>query len=415
MNRFEALVYDLLKKNPRLKNKVRDAYQLSMSLVPVKKIECDYRIVNRAGYFFGFHDKSPFSVDDKMLLAHHYSGADNRMPEPGDRLEIGYFSGDDYLQFNPLAETYAWNWTQGAMLQWLGQSGQLIFNDYDGNKHIARIIDIKGSLLAVVPLPIGAVSPGGGKALSYNFARLRRGMPGYGYANGSDVDENINRPARKNSGLKVIDLQSMESTELFTVSDIADIDPEPSMEGAFHYFTHCLFAPAGERFVFFHRWLVKDNRRYTRMISSDLSGQDLFIFPTDEMVSHVAWKDDRHILAYARTKPNGDKYYLFKDKSAEFEIIGEKCFSSDGHPQFSPDGQYLLTDTYPDRFGRQHLIIYDLQKQERRDVAKLRLPLSYIKGTRCDFHPRWNRKGNMICFDSAHTGMRSLCTIDLSG
>lgn len=384
-----------------------------MSLVPVKKVMSYYPIITRPGYYFGFHDKTPFSSDDKKMLAHKFIGLDNKIPKPDDWLEIGYFAGEDYLNFKPISKSYAWNWTQGSMLQWLGKSSRFIYNDFDGKKHIAKIYNSDGELVEVISAPVGAVSPDGKKALSYNFARLRKGMPGYGYFNGEDPDTNINIPDRKESGLKLIDLDSKDVQEIFTVSDIAAIDPKKTMGKAFHYFTHCLFAPSGNRFVFFHRWLIDGNKRFTRMISCDLNGKEIFIFPTDNMVSHIAWKDDRYILAYARTRKFDDKYYLFEDKTGQFQIIGAHFFNSDGHPQFSPTGKYILTDTYPDRFRRQHLIVFDLEKNVRKDIASLQLPLKYIKGPRCDFHPRWNRKGNVICFDSAHTGKRSLCTITL--
>ena len=33
---------------------------------------------------------------------------------------------------------------------------------------------------------------------------------------------------------------------------------------------------------------------------------------------------------------------------------------------------------------------------------------------RADLHPRWNRKGSMICIDSVHNGTRQIYTIDVS-
>ena len=414
MNRIEAVIYNLVKSNPRVKNYIRNLYQLAMSVVPVKKVVTANPITVREGYFFGFHDKTPFSPDDTMILAHHYRGDDRREPALGDEVTIGYFEGENHLDFKALHKTKAWNWNQGSMLQWIGKTGHLIFNDFDGAKHVAKISDCAGCVLDTLDLPIGAVNPDGTKALSYDFARLRRGMPGYGYSNGSDLDFGVNIPGRAGSGLKLIELKNSEVKELFTLADIASIEPEESMQDAFHYFTHCLFNPSGERFAFFHRWLVEDNRRFTRLITCDLSGQDLHIMPTAGMVSHYAWKDDHHLLAYASTRDSGDRYYLFEDRGSGLEIVGRDCFSSDGHPQFSPDGNYFVTDTYPDRFRRQSLIVFDWQADRRRDLARLQLPLRFIREPRCDFHPRWNRQGDVICFDSAHTGKRSLCTISLS-
>ena len=384
-----------------------------MSMKPVKKVVSNYRIVNRQGYFFGFHDKTPFSFDNALLLAHKYNSEDNVKPKPWEQVELGYFSGHDYLEFRAITKTHAWNWTQGAMLQWVGGEKNFIYNDFNGREHVATMMDISGNIIKQLPLPVGAVSGNGRRAISYNFARLRKGMPGYGYANVVDPDLAINIPDSEDSSLKLIDIHRESISTLFSVADIAAVEPDQSMENAFHYFTHCLFNPSGNRFVFFHRWLINNNRRYTRMISSDLNCNEIYIFPTSGMVSHIAWKDDRHILAYARTKEYNDKYYLFKDQSDDFEIVGEKHFTSDGHPQFSPDGRYILTDTYPDRFRRQHLILYDYHNDKRVNVASLQLPIKFMREARCDFHPRWNRDGTMICFDSAHTGKRSLCTIDL--
>ena len=414
MNKLEAIIYNLVKTNPRIKNKLRNIYQLAMAVVPVKKVSTNYQITTREGFFFGFHDKTPFSYDDSKLLAHRYRGDDRRTPDTDDQVDIGYFEGADYLQFKPLHRSTAWNWNQGAMLQWIGETDHLIFNDFDGKRHVAKISDCAGSLLETLDLPIGAVSPDGTKALSYDFARLRRGMPGYGYSNGSDPDYGVNIPGREGSGLKLIELKNSEVRELFTLADIAALEPEESMQGAFHYFTHCLFNPSGGRFAFFHRWLVDDNLRFTRLITCDMQGKDIYIFPTAGMVSHYAWKDDQHVLAYASTRADGDRYYLFEDQGSGLEVVGRDCFNSDGHPQFSPEGNYFVTDTYPDRFRRQALIIFDWQAGRRRDLARMQLPLRFIREPRCDFHPRWNRQGDMICFDSAHTGNRSLCTVSLS-
>ena len=41
-------------------------------------------------------------------------------------------------------------------------------------------------------------------------------------------------------------------------------------------------------------------------------------------------------------------------------MLGKQHFSSDGHPQFSPDRKYIITDTYPDRNRKQRLILYNI-------------------------------------------------------
>jgi len=133
-------------------------------------------------------------------------------------------------------------------------------------------------------------------------------------------------------------------------------------------------------------------------------------------VSHVAWKDDRRVLAYARVREKEDRYLLFEDGSEDFAVVGENCFNSDGHPSFSPNRRWILTDTYPDRFRLCFLVLYDTQTDRRYNLAKLRSPRAFAAprfetNWNCDLHPRWNRTGDVVCFDSAHTGRRGLCTM----
>jgi hypothetical protein len=413
MNKVELAVYSMVKRNPKLKMGLRNIYQRVCDVVPTRESDSPYQIDVREGFFFGFHDKCPWSRDNTMLLANRFD-LPIRMPNPSDTLQVGYFYGPDCKTFQQISETRAWNWQQGCMLQWVGATDSFVFNDFDGDSHIAKVYDPSGNLKATLPVPVGAVSPDGSWALSYSFERCNVYSPGYGYANGRDPEINVERPVTH--GLQLIDLASGEKRHLFSVKEIAALQPDSSMEGAFHYLTHCQFAPSGQRFIFFHRWIKDFNYFWTRMISCDLSGKDLFVFPTDGMVSHVGWRDDRRVLAYARVREKGDRYVLFEDGNEDFAVVGENHFNSDGHPSFSPDGRWILTDTYPDRFRICNLVLYDAQTDRRYNLAKLRSPRTFASprfetNWHCDLHPRWNRTGDTVCFDSAHTGQRALCTM----
>jgi len=322
-------------------------------------------------------------------------------------VELGYFCDDRYRL---IGTTSAWNWQQGAMLQWVGISYLMAFNDYDGHKHIARIVDTDGKSVSVIPLPIAALSLDGSKALSYSFERLRTCKPAYSYANCVDPNADVYCPA--NDGLYFIDLSSGNIQRLFSLADIAHYLPEPSMSGAYHYFNHCSFNPSGQRLVFLHRW-QKHGKERTRMLTCNCNGSDIHVFATSEMVSHFTWKDDQQLLVFARIAGIGDRYFLFQDRSPFLDIIGENCLTSDGHPTFSSDGRWILTDTYPDRLGVSKLVLYDTASGQRCDIARLRSPFQYVGDMRCDLHPRWNRDSTMISFDSAHTGVRALCTVKL--
>ena len=100
------------------------------------------------------------------------------------------------------------------------------------------------------------------------------------------------------------------------------------------------------------------------------------------------------------------------DQSNDYTILDEEVFSENGHPSYSNEG-LIITDTYPNRYRVQSLIQYNDINKEYEVLAKLKAPFSFTGGVKCDLHPRWDRSGRNICFDSAHTGKRALCTLNL--
>ncbi len=210
-----------------------------------------------------------------------------------------------------------------------------------------------------------------------------------------------------------LNLDSGDSKMLFSISDIAEITPKKYLNNSYHYFTHCLFSPNGKRFAFYHRWLENNHQTWTRLLTCNIDGTDIYKFDFSGVVTHLAWQDDKHLLAYGYKKQVGDHYYLLEDKTNNFNLIGENIFSSDGHPQFAPNRKQFITDTYPDRLRRQYLVSYNIQSEQRENIAVMRSPLSYVGDIRCDLHPRWDRTGKSIAFDSSHTGKRALCTVRL--
>lgn len=420
MNRLERAVYNVLRGNPRVKQFVRNVYQKSNDLLPEKKSISAYPVTSRSGYFYGFHDHSPFSADNSKLLACKYN-ISLRMPNLGESLEVGYFSGEDFQEYEPVAETTAWLWHLGCKLQWCGPYNQLVFNDHKDRKNIARIVDLDTGESRDLPESISTVSPDGRWAVGYSFARVARCMPGYGYH--YDVgDLELDADAPKNNGVHIIDIQSGDSKMLFSIKDISEISPDESMRNALHFVTHAVFSPDSKRFIFLHRWIQRSgqiDRRWTRMFSCGIAGDDLYLFPTTDMVSHIGWRDSDHVIAYCRIDSYDDQYVLFRDQMEDsFEIVGLGQLTSDGHPSFDPTGRWMVTDSYPDRRRRQNLILYDTKFNKRYDLSKLRMPPEFQSPSAyqhwaCDLHPRWDKAGRYICFDATYMGQRSLCTIDL--
>jgi hypothetical protein len=417
VNALEKRVYDLVKRHPRVKHFLRDAYQSLCDLIPVRAAESAYPITARTGYFFGFHDKCPFSADNARLAAGHFD-IPLRMPTREDPLQVGYFDGDNWETFHPIAETRSWNWHQGCQLQWRGARGEIVFNDFINGRSGARIVDVDTGADRAIGQGISTVSPDGRWAAGYTFGRVERCMPGYGYpgADGPGLDH----PAPDDDGLYAVDLESGEATRVVTIAQVAAIEPEATMDGATHFVSHAIISPDGARVVFLHRWTRGHvRRRWSRMYTCDRDGGNLFRFPTREMVSHLGWRDPNHVLAWCRLPDGTDSYVLFTDgDDATYERVGAGHFNSDGHPSYRPGGRWIVTDTYPDAFRRNTLIVFDTETGRRYDLARLKAPKRFAtidpyEHWQCDLHPRWDRSGRVVCFDSTFQGERALCTIDL--
>jgi len=149
---------------------------------------------------------------------------------------------------------------------------------------------------------------------------------------------------------------------------------------------------------------------------ADNEGGNLKILLDDKMVSHYSWIDDNSVLAYARREPLGDKYYLINTDSLEYEIVGDGVLDiyGDGHPSYSPDKRWMITDTYPDKARMRYLILYDTIANRAKIIGRFFSPWKYDGYYRCDLHPRWSPDGKNISIDSTHEGFRGSYIVDLS-
>jgi len=99
----------------------------------------------------------------------------------------------------------------------------------------------------------------------------------------------------------------------------------------------------------------------------------------------------------------------------------------DGHPSFSNNGKFLITDTYPNENYKRKLIHYDWDRKKKVILGEFySLPgLEFLEFTqteegyknwgdsefRVDLHPRLNFQGDKVTFDSIHEGKRN-CYFD---
>ncbi|HSI82302.1 MAG TPA: hypothetical protein VK970_00890 [Candidatus Methylacidiphilales bacterium] len=381
----------------------------------------DIRAITRGRHhYFGYYDKSPWDPTGRYVLGMEAPFMD-RPPRADDVAIVGMTDLQRGGEWIPLAETHAWNWQQGSMLQWLGQSSRVIFNDrHDGpaprDSHlISRVLDVHSGETRTLDRPIYAVNRTGTAAVSLNFARLQHQRPGYGYPGVEDAWRTVLEPA--DDGLYALDIATGKSRLIMSTAEVAQHQRTPEFDGRLHRFNHVQFGADPQRFAFLHRYKGLEERSsavgQTRLFTLNLDGTGLYCLSDCQLVSHYDWRGGDAILAWARRHDQGDHYYLFTDRTPHVECIGREVLPCDGHCSFSPDLQWVLTDTYPDAEDFRTLILYHVATGERIDIGRFHAPPMEWQ-IRCDLHPRWNRDGTQICIDSLHEGVRQMYVLDVS-
>ena len=320
-------------------------------------------------HFFGYYDKSPWSVSGDLIAAH---GADfnDRPPGPLDTVRVGVIHRNEGSRFEPLGETSAWNWQQGAMLQWhpARGGGVLVHNDRRGGRFAGVARNLSGKELAVYRDPIYAIAPDGRTALSLNFARLFTHRPGYGYAGLQDPWASQFHP--KEDGIRLLDLDTGDSRLVVSLSQLATMSATPEMKSVHHWVNHIQISPQGTRFAFFHIWRVGKEGWAVRLYTCKMDGTELDCLLESEFVSHYDWMDEKSIFVWARLKGLGGRFVLCNLDNRMRQIVGDGVLTEDGHGTFSPNRHWILNDTYPDTYGMRTLMLYRMKDGVRTDLSR---------------------------------------------
>ena len=415
MNKLEKKIYDILKKHQKLKNFFRNIYQSFFDLLPDKKNFTKNELIIKEGYFFGFHDLCPFSIDGEMVLSNKLD-IPLHMPTEKDTLTVGYFK-NNMTKYIPIDTTVAWNYHKGCRLQWVGNNmNQIAFNVYHNYKLKSKIYNLDDCSAKIIDYPIDTISPNGNYATSFSYERLNRFMPGYGYVFSDDayLDEQVS----EKTGLYLIDLKKNKCNLIVTLKQLSLIEPDSSMENAYHFVTHTQFSLDGERIAFLHRWTKNDpNNRISRLVTCKVDGTDIHVSCTSGMVSHFDWDEKNGIIAYCQV--NGvDGHYIFDDYKMESAKRVIDSINSDGHQSFINNTEFFVTDTYPDKWRHAKVYLCNIKKNQKELILDLKSPKKFqspsvYKHWACDLHPRISQDGKYVCIDSVHTGIRSLCVMKL--
>lgn len=368
-------------------------------------------------HWFGYYDKLEFDPASRYVLGMQVD-FEHRSPRPEDEIRVGMVDIQDGDNWIDLGSSSAWCWQQGCMLQWLpGPGSEVIWNDRDGSEYVSRILNVESGSTRTIRSPIYALGPDGAWAVSTNFRRLNDTRPGYGYA--GIPDPGADDLAPEDDGLWRIDLSSGQCQLLISIAEAASIpNPHSDSDGMKHYFNHLLVSPGGERLVFLHRWRHPSGTGGfgTRMFTIGSDGSDPFVLDPYGKTSHFIWRDPGHVLAWAWNPSHGSKFYLFRDRTTEIQVVAPDVMPLNGHCTYLSGNEWILNDTYPDQNRLQHPYLYEVASGRRVPLGHFHSPAEYQGEWRCDSHPRSSPDGSKVVIDSPHGGDgRQLYLIDISG
>ncbi|MBX7256642.1 MAG: hypothetical protein K1Y02_09800 [Candidatus Hydrogenedentes bacterium] len=364
-------------------------------------------------HWFAYYDKLQFDSTNQRLLGME-TDFEGRKPTPDDVIRLGVIdlaNGDTWTQ---IGESRSWCWQQGCMLQWLpGSDSKVIYNDREGDHYVAIIKDLNTGESRTLPRAVYCVSPDGKIGLSIPFARLDDTRPGYGYK--GVVDPWADDPHPAEDGIYSVNLETGESKLIISLDRTAAIATGANPDTK-HWFNHLLFNTDGTRFSFLERAFLKTtdrNGRSTSLFTANPDGSDLYCLNDHGMVSHYIWKTPAILMGWSKEPADGAKFHIYTDKTENVETVGADVLKVDGHCTYSPDGNWILTDTYPDAKRMIMLMLYRPADGKLIKFGRFFHPQVSDLEFRCDLHPRWSRDGRCVSIDSLHAGQRQIYVLDV--
>ncbi|WP_372934138.1 hypothetical protein [Mariniphaga sediminis] len=335
-----------------------------------------------------------------------------RLPDENDPATLGLVDMET-KEFIPLTQTRAWNFQQGCMAHWLATSPDslIIFNDFRDEGFVSVIMNVHTrEEIKTIPYPVSAVSPNGKEAVSINFSRLRKTRSDYGYGgNGQDAKTDVQFP--EDDGIFLVNLETGKAKLIVSIAQVKELVPEIPEDGI-EYFNHTLFSRGGSKIF----WLARAiPHRNTTSLTVDRDGTNLQrCFPDGWDGSHFDWLNDEELMVTANYKAKQYAHVLFTVGEKDYKRLGNGLFDWDGHGTFSPNEKWMVTDTYPSGGLReQKIYLMDMKTEAVLPLGRFVQPKEYTGAWRCDIHCRWSPNGDMVGFNSTHTGSRQVYVFNL--
>ena len=284
-------------------------------------------------YFFGYYDLRAASTDGKHLC--HRVKFMDRLPGAQEEAELGWL---DKGEFHPFAMTTAWNFQQGAMLQYHPVLADTVYyNVCEGGRFQTVTHNYRTGEKQYADRASACISPDGKWGLGINFGRIFAFRPGYGYAGFADPYAEVNAP--EEDGVFLVDLRRGTSRLLLSYAQLAPLGGFTAEDKVL--VNHITFNPASDSFILLLRNFPKEGGSWsTSLLWSDLDGNVRPILK-NTYFSHYDWVADDALIAHCTVEANKKSMYRINTAHCTWEELDMPYFHEEGnrdiHCRQSPD------------------------------------------------------------------------------
>lgn len=365
-----------------------------------KRIDTQYKYIEYSNSgchtYFGYYDISPFQGEKIIYL------------ERGKNSNVCKIVLNDINNTSKqyLADSHAWNWQQGIRLRWFPNSENVIsFNDYIDGKYINRILDITTLKEKRLDWPLYDIDSNGKLGITLDFERLGVMRPGYGY-----TCEPYKVGDLWSDGISIIDIEKNQLIRTITYKELSANIKKADDVNKF-YVNHLSFSPDGNRFLFF--WIDEQEGYHQASLGVyDIPSESLIPLETVKKASHYVWDGNDEIICTLLDSFHYSRYYRFNVIERSRKLICGQSLQHDGHPSFYSKDT-LLTDTYPDKHGFQHIFLVNEGKDEKTEVIKIYSVPTLNAEMRTDLHPRLSKDKKYVSFDTSYASYRKMIVLSL--
>lgn len=382
-----------------------------------------------SGTSHAYYDIPVINASGSRIVAHRLFFSD-RHPRVNDHIEIGLLdaaaeASDAGDSWQPIGESRAWSWQQGAMSQWLGDTDQVVWNTRNPDAKngepaiIARILDTNTGATRQLPGQVYAVTPDAKTALSLDMTRLDQLRPGYGYAPGDNAKKLDRVP--KNDGVCAMDIATGERKLVLSLARAVDfLNSQSNLKTRlkrllkrYHFwFNHTKFSPDGSRFTVKLRWRNLDGGWSDRQgvsLTCGTDGSNLRLLAP--ATSHVIWLENSKLYFWQE-----DALQLAEDTGPRGTIIEQlapEVIKANVHMRhFQHDPDLFVFDTpYREDID---LVLWNRKTNSRQKIAEFNSHKPVRGPFRCDLHPCLSKDGKRIVVTSLQTGKREVYVLEQS-